>query len=577
VIRGRSGERRPRAQRGFAMLALLSLILLLGAYFIANALTQTSSELVNTREQRNMKALLQAKAALIAYAASTEGWQTYKGQTTNQPGGLPCPDRDNPPDGISNTAGCSGAGSNRVGRLPWSTIGSDDLRDASGEQIWYAVSSNFYKNVGTNDVNSDTQGLLNVTGTVSATSVVAVVIAPGVPILGQNRSGVGVIDPAQYLEGYAAGASDYTFATNALPSETFNDRVLTITQADIMAAVEPVVAARIERDVKPQILDYYAKWGVFPFPAAFSPGPGTTGAGSTRAQNSYTGDTTQTSGLLPLTTSSTWVTWKTSGGAITVTNIPGQGTGSSSITSTSCAASTGSQISCTVNYSGGSGDRVAIQLQATLQNAGMSFVNPTALTDVSLVDRNGAATAWSTGSPTFTPTATSSMQATGNATVTILGRLRSASSTSNRVTISIPVPAYHAITSSADPNSGWFIQNEWFRQVYYAVSPGFLPSGGGTCNTRPTPPAAPLAPSCLTVNNLPPYYSSANAAKERVLLVLAGRTLTNNPRPSSALGDYLENANLIAATGTAGTALYVYENRSGSPTSINDRVVVIAP
>src|SRR6266568_5468863 len=198
-------------ERGFALIVILSLAALISAYLIATVLNLTGAGLANAREERSMNALRQAKAALIAYAAS-EQWQLYKGQTTNQPGGLPCPDTDD--DGDSEGL-CSNALS-RIGRLPWKSIGAEDLRDASGERLWYAVSSNFRRLSGTTVINSDTQGLLTVTGTAPASNVVAIVFAPGPPVLGQDRS-TGHNDPAAYLEGFTAGANNYTFTTTALP------------------------------------------------------------------------------------------------------------------------------------------------------------------------------------------------------------------------------------------------------------------------------------------------------------------------------------------------------------------------
>jgi len=174
VHRGESA----RVQRGFALIALLSLAALFAAFLIASALNFTSAGNTNEREDRSMSALRKAKAALIAYAAS-EQWQAYKFQTTNQPGGLPCPDNND--TGVS--PGICPAAADRVGRLPWATIGSEDLRDASGERLWYAVSSNFYKNAA-NIINSDTPGLLTVTGAAPASNVVAVVIAPGEALSG---------------------------------------------------------------------------------------------------------------------------------------------------------------------------------------------------------------------------------------------------------------------------------------------------------------------------------------------------------------------------------------------------------
>ena len=105
-----------------------------------------------------MRALRQAKAALIAYAAN-EQWQTYKGQSTDQPGALPCPDIVH--DGTEAEEGdsdCVGStANNMIGRIPWKTLGIDDLRDASGERLWYALAHNFRKLSPTTVINSDTQ------------------------------------------------------------------------------------------------------------------------------------------------------------------------------------------------------------------------------------------------------------------------------------------------------------------------------------------------------------------------------------------------------------------------------------
>src|SRR5262249_51278412 len=120
---------------------------------------------------------------------------------------------------------------------------------------------------------------------------------------GQDRSGAGHNNVAAYLEGYTVGAGDYTFASTTQPTDTINDRVLAVTQADLMAALEPVVAARIERDIKPYLQTYFTQWSAFPYPAQFDisgAGPGSSGSGTTRSTMTYVGNPTQSNGLLPL-------------------------------------------------------------------------------------------------------------------------------------------------------------------------------------------------------------------------------------------------------------------------------------
>jgi len=255
------------------MIAILALVALISAFLIASALNRTSADVSNEREDRSMGALRKAKAALIAHAAN-EQWQLYKALPKTpltdssvyfQPGALPCPDQDDDGDAdctLPNT-------SSLIGRVPYKTIGLDDPRDASGERLWYALSHDFRKlrctsipapptppsPSGCTIINSDTQGQLTVVGIAPATQVVAVLFAPGEALQGQNRDPANASahnDPLNYLEGppNLSNPVNYVFTT-ASPSAAFNDRVLTITRAEIMDAVEPVVAANIERDVKP--------------------------------------------------------------------------------------------------------------------------------------------------------------------------------------------------------------------------------------------------------------------------------------------------------------------------------------
>ncbi len=566
-------------QRGFALIALLALAALISAFLIASALNLTSAGNSNEREERSMKALRQAKAALIAYAAS-ETWQNTGGVTPFQPGGLPCPDRDN--DGIAEDhefpqKPCDTA-LKRIGRFPWKTIGADDLRDASGESLWYAVSASFLKNTPsyTNVINSDTLGQLKVTGSAPANNVVAIVFAPGEAIQGQVRSPANVNDPASYLEQFNA-FTYATFTSTGLPSAINNDRLLVITQADLMATVESIVAANIERDIKPAIQAYSTVWSsAFPFAVPLGTGPSAT-------QSAYTGQVGQTQGLLPITNSPTLLSWRP--GSVSVQQING-GTGNLAsvppiqITwscSTPSSPPPPTQFTCQIDYSGTSdpsNDRPAIQMQAVLEKAALSF--PTALTynDASMLNQNSNPVTvfdpdfgqWSGSSPAFPVTVDHVPAADGSGLVRFRGRLQNAGSpsggTGGTVFITVSVPGYMPITNSADPTVGWFITNQWYRQTFFAVSPGFAPGGGGACSLLP---AAPPPPSCLMVNNLP---SPTN--NKRAILVFAGRALNGSARPSGTLSDYLEGQNSTPAD-------FIYEHRAGNPTAINDRVVVVSP
>jgi hypothetical protein len=561
------------------MIALLALAALIASFLIASALNLTSAGNSNEREDRSMRALRQAKAALIAYAAS-EQWQLYKSQPADQPGGLPCPDTND--DGASE--GLCPTALNRVGRLPWASIGADDLRDASGERLWYAVSSNFRRLSGTTIINSDTPGLLTVTGDAPASDVVAIVFAPGAALSSQDRITQHNL-PAAYLEGFTAASPDYSFTSVATPSSAANDRLLVITRADLMAAVEPVVAARIERDIKPLVQTYFNKWGAYPFPALFG------GGGPPAAQSSYLGDTTQTHGLLPLADAPVSFTW--TGAAVTqLVGHPLQ-TGSPVVTSSSCTINSSPlQAVCQVNYDLGGNDRPVIVLEVFFGgNVNIRFADTpsgaTAPDGLTIVDRNGDPLAsggsgwgqWSFVAPYFPPTQTYVAKATGGA-LTYTGRLQPAGATNNKVFITVPLPPPAVLNSllvvsgnagpggaNPNPSGAWFIKNEWYKQTYYAVSPGYSPGGvpvGSLANCNPLP----ATPSCLKVNNLP-----APSDNKGVILVLAGRALNGSSRPSG-IANYLEGANLTAANDTTP---FVYEHRTGVPTAINDRVVVVSP
>jgi hypothetical protein len=623
-------------QRGFALIAMLVLAAMITAYLITMGLNRSRAELSNDREDHDMQALRQAKAALIAYAAS-EQWQAYMGGPSRQPGGLPCPDLTN----SGSSSGICSAAFQRVGRLPFVTIGSDDLRDASGERLWYAVSSNFYRNFGNNVINSDTKGLLTVTGSAATINAVAIVFAPGPPVQDstlpgqvQDRRGANVNRTPSYLEGYTAAGADYAYASSPLPASTFNDRLLVITQAELMAAVEPVVAARIERTLKPILNTYMSQWKAFPFPARFdSPDPGTSGSGSTRSPMTYLGDPSKTSGLLPLayvevsaasnaspivvTTSSAhalatgntvWISgvggntaanskWTvtvvdstrfqlngssgsggyTSGGIVTrsypwsnwsVSKIGGSGRIDNDSCSTVSVPFFGLQCTFRARDDNCPPNNCIANLRFSVSadvgsNAGRSFATLPDVSNVSTTDPDNP------GNPAFLSVSlTGKLDGVGIGTVTYAATLPIACVNTcidhNTIVVTIPDVVSNPAISASDPNIGWFIGNEWYRQTYYALAPDFKPGGSNNCDPNP-----PYSPPCLTVKNLPPKYTVSN--DKQAILILAGRVLNGSIRPSSVWNDYMEGAN------QTGPVNNVYEHRAGSPSSINDRVVVVAP
>jgi hypothetical protein len=213
-----------------------------------------------------------------------------------------CPDLVSPDDALAGTAygNCGdGAGSHqerRIGRLPWKTLRLPDLRDDSGERLWYAVSTNFKNNTRINVLNSDTPGTITIRdsngsilfdGTVPASGlpdiapnpgsgVVAVIIAPGAPIVRadnyvQARSGSGLTDPRNYLD-ISSGEDNAAFTDksqdgfiqgpirNNLGQIVLNDHFIVITDNEIMAAMEK----RVAKESLKCLQAFYSTNGAYP-------------------------------------------------------------------------------------------------------------------------------------------------------------------------------------------------------------------------------------------------------------------------------------------------------------------------
>jgi len=191
--------RSPARQRG--TLLLLALVLALAAIAGVIAMDLAAAAGGARRDRVSEAALAQAREALIAYAVDRPI------NAIAGPGYLPCPDLDN--DGWAEPTCGSLSGDTgqeqRLGRLPWKTLGLPDLRDGYGERLWYAVSSK-YKGLlncgasrGCLDMSPDAalgtitvrdaSGVVLHDGTIAESyranegGAIAVVFAPGAPIL----------------------------------------------------------------------------------------------------------------------------------------------------------------------------------------------------------------------------------------------------------------------------------------------------------------------------------------------------------------------------------------------------------
>jgi hypothetical protein len=494
----------------------------------------------------NARILAEAKAALIAWVAANA---LEPGEAN--PGRLPCPQAWGDV-GSANEGRAAASCANPTGWLPWRTLGLPETLDASGRQLWYAVSPGWHlpKGGATLKVNSNTPGQLTLDGR----PAIALVIAPGnalhsAPTASQLAAGclARVQSPARavppnprdYLECHGARAFRSGVVDNAA-NPAFNDQVVAIGAPDLMPALEAAIAKRIERDVVPQLRHVYATpdWGlsaehaVYPFAAPFGD-PGT---------SSFRGAAGALQGLLPFNQ-----TQGCSGPRCLPTLVGYAATpanavevlGHGYIQSQSCVWESPEVRRCEGEYRSSEAQPwrpVRIEMSATFTNVAMGLraLDPAKLevsarsnvvfgpwqpqpVTYSVVMNDGAAAGKPAGSVTVS----------FGATLPNIDAMGWGSSAQFRIRVERSVISDHALLDPAAPLTGWFVRNEWYRLLYYALAPGHAASAA--------PPRA--CSTCLHVANLAP------AGKQRAILILAGRSLGSSARPNATLADFLEGAN----------------------------------
>lgn len=254
-------------QRG-ASLIVLVLVLVLGV--LAVVFSSLDGQSIRAeRDKKTHEALSEAKLALIGYS-------TRSGLATGaaRPGELPCPDANN--DGSSDVCAV-----NALGRLPWRTLGINDLRDGDGERLWYAVSTTFKNNPRIYPLNSDTLGTIslrdsagNMLNDGSANNgLVAVIVSPGAPMTRQDgvnqvRDVANINNAINYLDN-ALGEDNQNFFNgnlngfvlgpikDATGDIILNDKIVSISRHEIMIPVERRVAATVIN----ALLDYFCGSG----------------------------------------------------------------------------------------------------------------------------------------------------------------------------------------------------------------------------------------------------------------------------------------------------------------------------
>ena len=304
--------------------ALIFIAFILGLGAAVYVLKTYNADAARARQdEKTYKALNDAKTTLIAWAVN------YK----NAPGQMPWPDRKEAVspnyDGSSDCVATTFIPSYLLGQLPSLPTTSpcldpntgsvvyaglstypglgQEFRDAQGNRLWYAVSRNLvhdYEHAEDPIINpgminaphaitpylrqGGTQSypwlqVLDRNGNLVSDRVAAVLIAPGDPIGGQNRSGIA--DPDQFLDSFKIGAASYKNSDYSLVNEDFimgedsrgvpasdttyvkpyyfNDKLVYITIDELMAALEK----RVGEQVRSSLRTYKNANGYYPYAA----------------------------------------------------------------------------------------------------------------------------------------------------------------------------------------------------------------------------------------------------------------------------------------------------------------------
>lgn len=543
-------------ERGAALI-LLAMILVLGtSWAVVAALNNRSGNRIGAEREYNAKVLAEAKAALIGWVA-TQALESGEGN----PGRLPCPEPgghvgNGSYEGISAPYPPSGqATCSSVGRFPWRTLGVQKPLDAAGEPLWYVVtigSAGWALQTSATKlmINSDKPGGLAVNGVANA--AVAAIIAPGRPMrlnpnAGQTAAGCiprtqarGVTPPnyLDYLECHdIASGNIRTIVPDNATNEVANDQVALVTVADVLPALEAAIAKRIERDIVPQLKAVYADAGafgtsasnpVYPFAAPFGR-PDTA---------TYQGSSGTLAGLLPFTYLPSGIcttdprcnaslhTWGTPSFAKiggTASLWPWQ---VCTEEQTTVGGTSYKRSFCYGWYQLGS---LVLSYDDRISNIGNALRSYTLADYTTTLPPDVRAYNYNTGTwSIITPAQSRRLNADGSMSFALTATLPNVSGWGYfEFRTTRPAFSNHPLLTDTNPTTGWFVRNEWYRLLYYAIAPEHAPGG--------VPPCTPGV-SCVEVANL------ADAARHRAVLALAGRALASlgQTRPSSDPRHYLD-------------------------------------
>mgnify|MGYP003375450341 FL=1 len=233
--------RRIRNQSGIALIALLVLLIMAGAYAFYRSANVNASR--TQQDQKLLLRLAQAKEALIGYAVTDN----------KRPGRLLCPDLiGNGVSPLLSRDDCDAY----VGWLPWKTLDIKETSDDQGMLFHYVVSPMFGGDRATPPLNSDTVTSLRLDVPAGADSndVVALIIATRGQMDTRNADG-----------------GDYFYSYSYQPNNPDdNDVIMPVTRQELMAATEKRIANEVKACLEGHAASPDNTSRTYPWPAPLS-------------------------------------------------------------------------------------------------------------------------------------------------------------------------------------------------------------------------------------------------------------------------------------------------------------------
>ena len=493
-----------KKQTGAALILIAFLLALLASSYMVKSLQGVTAQ--SKQDEKTMQALNEAKATLIAWSVSHQ----------YSPGQMPWPDRgtDGNYDGSSDCVTTPYQNSYLLGQLPHLPTTSPCLdpntglniyaglstypglgqvfTDAQGNRIWYAVSKNLVYDYETSTAPIINPGISNTStwlkvldrnGRLISDRVAVVLMAPGIPLANQNRSGIAGANA--YLDAFEIGLASYNNHTYAITANEFvmgedskhvtesdmtftkpylfNDKLVYITIDELIYALEK----RVLLETKKSLTSFHSTNNFYPFAASL---------GSTSNPNQCTDGNLR--GLLPTNNPSNYACSCTLGRVCTcnfgvVSSIAFTRTTSTFVASGTnrptgaCSVSATDLRTCTCNGEGSCKRSTgAVQFSCNACGRCAATVNGT-----NRISSNGTFITATGACSNTAHLTTCTINNTSTGTFT-LGACNNNQTIKSKPNIDGLLPA-------------WFTTNEWEKYIVYAVSSDCTSSGNCSNNTSP--------------------------------------------------------------------------------------------